>query len=554
MIVELHEYSKTPEDIDRLLSDLRKDEQDGPTALKFADIGLILREYLEFVEGRFVDPDLQLARACRAVARAGFIKGARLWVDGFSGFTSAEHAILAELLKAAEDSKIALCLDPSKIDPANPGADKSSAINLFGPTERTYVSLVETIRQSKLKLADPILLEKPLRFSSCRQLAHVERNIFEMEPPRIGSADNIRIISAPNARAEVRFVAKQIIELVRDKECRYRDIAVIVSDIESYQHYIRAYFEDCGIPHFIDRRRPLNHHPVIQLVSSALQVVTAGFSHADIFAYLKTDLVPVKRDEIDRLENYCLAFGISSRDWQSDKQWRFTDPDNGRFDEQKIDRIRSKISRPLLELKESLCPVDNQDQTVSPERLTQAIFAFLDALDVAKTISSWIKQANEKKDHAAVDEHQQFHDKFVNTFDELAEVFAGWAMTAADFLAIMNSAFSQLTLAFIPPTLDQVLVGSIERSRHPNLKAVFLLGATQRQFPVPVSSDSILTDDDRIVAESADFELAPTSTQTLVHYLSIGRRQRRRRSSLAVHRRSGVVIRRSHRRNNRNRA
>ncbi|MGD2094693.1 MAG: PD-(D/E)XK nuclease family protein, partial [Phycisphaerales bacterium] len=100
-------------------------------------------------------------------------------------------------------------------------------------------------------------------------------------------------------------------------------------------------------------------------------------------------------------------------------------------------------------------------------------------------------------------------------FDELAEVFTGQAMKAEDYFAIINSAFSQLALAFIPPTLDQVLVGSIERSRHPDLKAAFLIGVTQRQFPVPVSSGSILTDDDRIAAESANFQLAPASSQTL---------------------------------------
>ncbi|MEA3225963.1 MAG: PD-(D/E)XK nuclease family protein, partial [Planctomycetota bacterium] len=521
-IAELHKYAKTPEDIDQLLSELQKDERNSLAALKFTDIGLILREYLEFVEDRFVDPDLQLARSCRAVAQASFVKGARLWVDGFAGFTTAEHAILAELLKVAEDSQIALCLDPSKIDLANPDMCKSDALSLFSPTESTYNSLVETIRQSKLKMAEPIILEKALRFSRCRQLAHIERNVFELEPPKIDSAGNIRVVSAPNARAEVRFVAGQILDLVRDKGYRYRDIAVIASDIESYQHYIMAYFEDCGIPFFIDKRRPLNHHPAVQLISSALQVVTAGFSHGDVFAYLKTDLVPVQRSDIDLLENYCLAFGISARDWQGDRQWHFAGPENGRFDEQLINRIRLRISRPLLELQDTLCPIDNHDQTVGPEQFTQATFAFLDALDVKKTISSWIRQANETKDTAAAEEHQQFYNKFVDIFDELVEVFAGLTMTAEDFLAIINSAFSQLTLAFIPPTLDQVLVGSIERSRHPDLKAVFLIGATQRQFPVPISSDSILTDDDRIAAESVDFQLAPTSTQTLTERQYLG--------------------------------
>jgi len=514
-VAEMHEYAKTPDDIDQLLSELQKDDGTRLAALKFADIGLILREYLEFVEGNFVDPALQLARACQAVAGADFLKGARLWVDGFAGFTTAELAILTELVRVAGDAKIAMCLDAAQIDRANPEASGTAGFGLFSPTERTCADLVEIVRSSKLPLAEPVVLDKTPRFSNCRSLAHIERNIFDFDPPRIQAADNIRIVSAPNARTEVRFVAKQILELVRDKNCRYRDIAVIASDIESYQHYIRAYFDDFDIPFFIDKRKPLNQHPVVQLVCSALQVVTGGFSHGDVFAYLKTDLVPVPRGDVAMLENYCLAFGISGRDWQSDKDWQFAGKENDRFDEKQINRIRNKISAPLLDLRQRLYTSDNDPEALTAGQFTQAVFAFLDSLGVSKTISSWIKQANERKNPAAADEHQQFYNKFVDIFDELVEVFEGRTMTAEDYLAIVQSAFSQLTLAFIPPTLDQVLVGSIERSRHPDLKAVFLIGATQRQFPVPVSSDSILTDDDRLAAESAEFPLAPASSQTL---------------------------------------
>ncbi len=514
-ITELHQYAKTPDDVNQLLSELAKDERNNLAILKFTDIGLIFGEYLKFIEADFLDPDVQLARACQAVSVSTLARGAKLWVDGFAGFTEAELAVLTELLKVVADAQIAFCLDPSEIDLANPAAENIDPVGLFNPTQRTYAELVDRVKKCKLQLTKPIILERAVRFSSCPQLAHIERNIFELKPSKLDSADNIRIISVPNTRAEVRFVARQILELVKEKNYRYRDIAVIASDIDSYQHYIRAYFDDYGIPFFIDKRKPLNQHPVVQLICSALQAVTVGFAHGDVFAYLKTDLVPIQRYDIDLLENYCLAFGITANDWQSDKQWNFAGKDNEDFDEQRINQIRLKAIGPLLELRDRLCPVDEPAKTLSAEKLTQTIFNFLDDLKVKETIGSWIEEANKNEDVATANEHQQFYNKLVDIFDELVEVFVGRAMTAEDYFAIINSAFSQLTLAFIPPTLDQVLVGSIERSRHPDLKAVFLIGATQRQFPVPVSSDSILTDDDRSAAESADFQLAPPITQKL---------------------------------------
>jgi len=512
-ITELHQYAKTPDDIDQLLSELAKDEHNNLAALKFADIGLILKEYLEFIEGRFIDPDIQLNYACQAVAEAAFVKGAKLWVDGFAGFTTAELAILAELLKVVADAQVALCLEPANIDLANPDIAKLDPVGIFGPTERTYVALVETIRKCKLQFAEPIILDEPVRFSSCRPLAHIERNVFELKPDKIPASDNVRIISAPNARAEVRFVARQILELVREKGYRYRDIAVIASDIERYEHYIRAYFDDYGVPFFIDKRKSLNQHPAVQLISSALQVVTGGFSHSDVFTYLKTDLVPIERCDIDVLENYCLAFGISESDWTSGQEWSFAaDVEN---DEDQIDEIRIKAVGPLLELRERLCPGDNPTKKMSADEFVRAVSDFLETLGVRQTIKDWIKEAKEKKEHTTADEHQQFYDKLIDIFDTLVKVFAGRQMSCEDYVAILDSAFSQLTLAFIPPTLDQVLVGSIERSRHPDLKAVFLIGATQRRFPVPVSPAGILTDEDHSAAESADFVLSSTASQEL---------------------------------------
>jgi ATP-dependent helicase/nuclease subunit B len=515
MITELHQYAKTPEDVERLLGELAKDERQHLAFLKFTDIGLIFKEYLKFIEADFIDPDAQLMRACRAVSTSNLAKGARLWVDGFAGFTTAEFAILAELLKVVKDAHIALCLDPSNIDLKNPDIEKLDEIGLFNPTERVYCDLLEFVKKSRLKVAEPLILDKAVRFSQSSELTHIERHIFEFQAPRMPTADNIRIISAPNERAEVQFVGGQIRRLVRENDFRYRDIAVIASDIDRYEHYIRAYFEDYSVPFFIDKRRPLNHHPVVQLVSSVLRAVTGGFTSGDVFAYLKSDLVPVTSYDIDLLENYCLAFGISARDWQADKPWRFAGPDNEWFDEQRINEARMKVSRPLLEMRDELCPTNGPEKMLGPEEFTRIIFNFLEQLGFKDTIKDWIKQANEEGDLATADEHRQFYNQFVDIFDELVEVFAGQKMPAEDYLSILHSAFSQMTLAFIPPALDQVLIGSIERSRHPDLRAVFLIGATQKQFPAPVASDGILTDEERVAAESADFSLAATSGRTL---------------------------------------
>ena len=516
-ITQLQQYANTPDDIKNLVQNLRKQQGDNLASAKFADLGIVFEEYLKFIEGKFLDPDIQLASACKAVAGADLVRGAKLWVDGFAGFATGELALLTELLKVVEDAQIALCLDPATTDIANPDKNKIDPTDLFGHTAETYAELVERIKKCKLKLSPPLILNKPMRFSDSPPLAHIEQGIFNQDSAAISAGGDIRVVSAPNTRAEVQFVAMQITKLVRQNGYRFRDIAVIASDLDSYENYIKTCFEDYAIPVFIDKRRPLNQHPVIELICSAMNAVTNDFPAGEIFAYLKTDLPCVERDETDLLENYCLAFGITAGDWKSEKPWKYAAQSAEQFDEERVNQIRKKAIAPLLELKKKLGDTAGDNKSLAPEQFTKIIFDFLETTKVRKRLALWVEQALQRGDYAAADEHRQFYDRLIDIFDEMAAAFEGVSLNCEDYLAIMRSAFSQTTLAFIPPNLDQVLVGSIERSRHPDLKAVFLIGTTERQFPSPLIFDSILSEEDRLAAQSSGVDLPPGVRQELAN-------------------------------------
>ncbi len=544
-ITELHQYAKNTEDVDALLKclegrgettdDRRQTTDDGGlfnpqsairnpqsstpnrlSALKFADIALVFRRYSEALQDKFVDPDAQITTACRAVAKADFIKGARLWVDGFASFTGGEMALLIAILKTVDRACMALCVDPGEVGIDVSDHGEATRTGLFEPTARTYRDMLERLAEAKVKVLKPMILSQVPRFRDCPALAHVEQNIFRLGAGKSKAQGSIRLVAAPSPRLEIQSVARQILGLIREKGYRYRDIAVVASDLSYYEQYVRAYFEDYGIPFFIDKRKPLNQHPVVELICAALQAVTKGLAQADVFAYLKTDLVPTKSSDIDALENYCLAFGVDGRDWADPEPWRFKDKDDGDFDEDQINQIRDEAVRPLLDLRRALCPEGDLQKRLTSSDFTRIIFAFLDRLHVRQTVSRWTSEAHESGDLVTADEHRQFFDIFVDIFDALVEIFERQEMTAQDYFGLLASAFAQMTLAFIPPKLDQVLVGSIERSRHPNLKAIFLLGATQKQFPIPLASSGVLADEDRDAAEAADFHIAPSSTQSLI--------------------------------------
>jgi ATP-dependent helicase/nuclease subunit B len=513
IITELHECDVSLEDMHQLNDRLSKDQPNSITTLKYSDISIIFQKYLEFIqdnENNFINPDARLSNACSKVADADFLKNAVIWVDGFASFTAQQQQLLAQILKVSLEAEIALCLDPSKINISKPTVDSLNPASLFSTTEFTYCELFQMSKKCGLNISAPICLDKAHRFDNSPDLRILESSLFDVRKSKaVKSTGSISITTSADPRGEVQCVADQIHKLVRDDDFKFKDIAVIVSDMSVYQHYIEAAFSDYGISHFIDRTRSLAAHPVVELLSSALRAALEGFSSLEIFAYLKTGLTSIAPSDIDLLENYCLAYGIDGCDWISNAKWDFADKNDSSFDPEHIEQLRQKAIAPLVKLKDALSG-QNNDKLITASEFVCALWEILDSLDVKKRLSE-LAGPNPDDEH----EHFQFYEKMINLLDEIVEVFALDAIPAEDFSFMLSNAFSRLVLKSIPPKLDQVLVGSIERSRHPDLKAVFLLGTTQKQFPSAISFDSILTDQDRTLADEYDFELKGKLSQQL---------------------------------------
>ncbi len=526
---QLHHAATGPEDLSRCIDQLETEGHGGLCTAKLRDIRVLLTCYARFVETGFVDPDQQFQAARQAVPQHDLLKGARLWVDGFAGFTQAELLMLRALMQTVSHTSIALCLDAEELARFKGEPDP---LDLFSPTLTTYHQLKTMMEDMHVRPGVPVILSETPRFASASALAHVERSLFGSEIQPVSVQDQVRCVSAPDVRSEVQYVARTIQCLVREQGLRYRDIAVIASDLSGYEHLVHAYFTDYNLPFFLDKQQPLTHHPGATLVGSALRMVMGQldqFEPSDILAYVRSDLLGLDRRALDQLENYCLALGVTSQDWHCTEPWTLDDPLSPRFDEPAVNRTRDLIAGPLRKLRDA----------TGCDRLTGEIFVaalktFLEDLQVAKTLEALIQRADQEGDPARADTHRQFWDWLTGVLDECSLVLGDYQADVAFFTRVLTAAFSQMTLALIPPTLDQVLVGAIERSRHPDVKVVFLVGTTQKQFPCVLQSDSLLSDADRDITALAGLDLPGGVTQSLS--------QRRYLAYIAFTRASGQLI------------
>lgn len=533
-LTELKQYRVGPDDLD---ARARRAADDPVLAVKLHDLALVYRSFTEYTADRFTDPDDVLSVVAGVLPGSGVLTGARVWVDGFTGFTPQELAVLRAVWQTAERMDIALCLDPDQDD------------DLFAPTRETYERLLNMAAEDRIEVEEPVVLaaDPPARFRAVPELAHLERELFKRAAkPYAGALPSrapeqgagaaveppLKIVAAANPRIEVEAAAREILRLCRERGWRFRDMAVIVRHLEPYKDLIEAVFSHYGIPYFIDSRRSLSHHPLIELVRSALEAA-AGQSTEAVIRCLKTDFFPVTRDEVDRLENYALEHGIDGRGWMQTRPWRYVrrytlEPEEARPTAEQeryleeINDIRDRAVAPLRRLRRRL------SEARYGTELAAAVWRFLEDVGAAATLERWMAEADAAGRPDEVQEHRRAWQGVVQVLDEFAAALGATQPSVSEFRQIVEAGLETLRVGMVPPGLDQVMVGSVERSRQPDIRAALVLGAGDGRFPPAPAEDVIFTDAERQQLAAMDVELSPTSREQLVReqyliYISLTR-------------------------------
>ena len=114
--------------------------------------------------------------------------------------------------------------------------------------------------------------------------------------------ENIRLFLAQSEYSEIEEVAKTIRKIVREKNIKYHDIAIITQDMEKYASLVRAIFNQYEIPVFIDEKRDLNQNVIVQYVLSIFEILNKNFTSESIFSYIKLGFLDIDEEEIFKLE------------------------------------------------------------------------------------------------------------------------------------------------------------------------------------------------------------------------------------------------------------
>jgi len=503
MIREFKAYGISPE----LLTEAKQQLGELPIGDKLHDLALVYQGFEKFLQGRYTDPEDYLTLLADKITQSEILQDAEVWIDGFTWFNPQEAGVVTKLLETATRVTITLCLDENF-------KQQESTTALFHrqwDTRRKLLALANNMGAE----VEEIILEETKRFTA-PLLKHLEKHFFAS--PAVGwrgEPTGLTIIEAANRRMEVEGVARDMIRLCREEGYRWRDIGLLLRDTESYVEIVKTVLADYEIPFFSDQKRQSFHHPLAELLRSALEVVIERWSYEPVFRCLKTDLFAVTRDEVDRLENYVLEFGIRGTKWTKGQVWtfirRFSLGEDSELNEveqgflQEINDIRIQAATPLLVFEGEI------KAATTVQEMTMALYQLLVALAVPEKLVAWADQAEAIGDLEQASEHRQLWDNVVQLFEQLVEICGDEKLFLKDYAAMINEGLEGLKLSLIPPGLDYVTVSPMDQTSLENIRAIYVLGASDGVLPMRGQGEGLLTDIERGQMIEFGLELAPGS-------------------------------------------
>ncbi len=514
---------------------------------KLADLSLLFEETTQALSVTHVDSEDYVTLLGKHIPHSAWIRDAEIWVDGFHGFTPSEEAVLGQLFQWTKQVHVSLTL-PQAISDTQP----LDELELFHPTARTFDRLQRLANAGGITAAVDIISEAAHhRLSRSPVLSALEQMFVQRESDLVGGSDanlnpnpnpnqsthndnddQLTLVAASHTRAETEAVAREIIRLLSDGKARWRDIAVFVRDWENYGDLIEAVFADYGIPCFLDQKRSTTHHPLSEFVRSALEVITSRWTYDALFRLIKTDLLfpegifpttAEQRFAMDKLENYALEYGIQGSRWTDGQRWRWaasrsleeeehhpTPSQRHRSEEDALNEWRMMVVTPMQRFEQRL----RLSTTIREQ--AEALVQLLEETGAAHTLERWATDAQESGHVEKAREHQQLWVRIMDVLDQLVELVGREPADTELFTGMLTVGLDGIRMGLVPPALDQVLVGSLDRTRSFGVKRLFLLGVNDGIIPMAPKEQGIINEVERLRLQQMGLELAPDNRRRLL--------------------------------------
>lgn len=509
-ISEFMQYGISTQDMDKLITSAQKR---GALAMKLKDLKTLYRGFQDYIRDHFITTEETLDVLRRSLSKSKILKGSVVVFDGFTGFTPIQNRLIQELMRVCAETIVTVTIgvgeDPYKMD----GEQK-----LFHLSKKTVADLEKLAAEAEVERGEDLFVKGgPNRFAKAPALHYLEQNLFRYQyEPYAGEQQEIHMFEALSPREEVHQTALYIRHLIREQGMTYRDIAVVIGDLEGYASYVETEFGQLEIPCFLDRTRGIVLNPMIEYIKSALQLYIKDFSYDTVFHFLRSGMADISREEIDELENYVIRTGARGYRTYSRLFTRRTEELQGNAEgsEQAEEKTMERLNRIRQQFMDAVEILHMGSQEKAGDYVSH-LYDFLEQNQVQQKLLNYQQQFEKEGDLSRAREYAQIYRLVMDLLDQVYELLGEEEISRQEFADILEAGFGEITVGTIPQNVDRIVVGDMERTRLKQVKVLFFLGVNDGNIPKNASKGGIISDMDREFLIEFGTEMSPSPRQQM---------------------------------------
>ncbi len=507
-ISEFMQYGISTQDMDKLIASA---EKRGALAMKLKDLKTLYGGFQEYIRDHFITTEETLDVLRRSLVKSKILPDSVVVFDGFTGFTPIQNRLIQELMRVCAETIVTVTIgegeDPYKMD----GEQK-----LFHLSKKTVADLVKLAAEAEVERGEDVFVKGgPNRFVQAPALGYLEQNLFRYQyEPYTEEQQEIHMFEALSPREEVHQTALYIRQLIREQGLTYRDIAVVIGDLEGYASYVETEFGQLEIPCFLDRTRGIVLNPMIEYIKSVLQLYIKDFSYDTVFHFLRSGMADIPREEIDELENYVIRTGARGYRTYSRLFTRRTEEMQQDAGSEQAEETMERLNRIRQQFMDSV-EILHMSSSAKAGEYVSHLYDFLEQNQVQRKLLNYQQQFEQEGDLSKAREYAQIYRLVMDLLDQIYELLGEEEISRQEFADILDAGFGEITVGTIPQNVDRIVVGDMERTRLKQVKVLFFLGVNDGNIPKNASKGGIISDMDREFLIESGTEMAPSPRQQM---------------------------------------
>lgn len=491
------------------LAEIARSVPDGSyTQRKLEDLYLLYSEYEAAIRGKYTDSEDYIDLFLGKISRSELVAGNHIWIYGFDSFAPKALSVIGELMQYAADVNLVLTYDDKR---------EARDADLFALAEtviRNFENLAERrsieVRKRAIpktytaERADKIqFIEQELYALPARKYARGGQSINPAEGGASEAAaagtDSLTLVAAANLYNEAESAACYVLELVRDFGYRFSDIKVICNDQETRGPILKRVFKEYGIDLVSDTSKDILQSSIVQYITALMDVVVEKYRTDLMIKMLKSGFGDLTNDEITDLENYAIKYKIRGTMWK--RPFVRGESEYGAEALVRMNAVREKALAFMPDL-EAIFEAETCGEFIS------GLYGFLyEKVKLPEKIADLTVLQTEQGRPDLAEETAQIWGKVIGIFDQMSEIMGEQKFRAAAFRDLFEAGISQVEIGILPPTKDGLMMGTMQRTRTGEMKALVVVGANEGVLPNEKPGSGLFGSDEKNLFKENGIEL-----------------------------------------------